>query len=313
MNGRRIGAVKCFALFLGSMLVASSAAFGQATRTWISGVGDDANPCSRTAPCKTFQGAISKTATGGEISVLDPGGYGALTITKSITLSGDGELASILVSGQNGILVNANPGDVVIIRDLEITGIGGAGVNGIRVIGGGDVHVDRVRIFGFGQWGIDAAMGTSGPPTVGHLYVNDSTFRDNTSGAIFLDPSSSSAMTASIDRVVMAGNGRGVVAYEGVNATIENSTISVCTINSGILSYGATRYSDVAVRNSSITGCSSGVFANNYARVRLSNTLITNNTTGLQAAGAGLIQSFGNNQVYGNGTDGMPTSTISPM
>src|SRR5438477_3797204 len=49
-------------------------AFAQATRTWVSGVGDDVNPCSRTAPCKTFAGAISKTAGGGEIDVLDPGG-----------------------------------------------------------------------------------------------------------------------------------------------------------------------------------------------------------------------------------------------
>ena len=63
-------------------------ASAQATRTWISGVGDDANPCSRTAPCKTFAGAISKTAEGGEINALDPGGYGAVTITKSITIDG---------------------------------------------------------------------------------------------------------------------------------------------------------------------------------------------------------------------------------
>ena len=64
----------------------ASSAHAQATRTWVSGVGDDANPCSRTAPCKTFAGAISKTAAHGEISVLDPGPYGAVTITKSITL-----------------------------------------------------------------------------------------------------------------------------------------------------------------------------------------------------------------------------------
>ncbi|MCU0340213.1 MAG: hypothetical protein MUE30_10020, partial [Spirosomaceae bacterium] len=74
---------------------------------WVSGVGDDANPCSRTAPCKTFAGAISKTAAGGEISVLDPGGFGAVTITKSITLNGDGTLAGILASGTNGIVINA--------------------------------------------------------------------------------------------------------------------------------------------------------------------------------------------------------------
>src|SRR4026208_2182846 len=82
-------------------------AHAQATRTWVSGVGDDANPCSRTAPCKTFAGAIAKTAATGEISVLDPAGYGPVTITKSITISGDGTLASILNTGVNGIIVNA--------------------------------------------------------------------------------------------------------------------------------------------------------------------------------------------------------------
>src|SRR5580692_517138 len=101
----------------------ASPASAQATRTWISGVGDDANPCSRTAPCKTFAGAISKTATGGEIDCLDPGGFGALTITKAITLDcGYGQVGSVLVSGSNGIVVAAGASDVVIIRNLEING-----------------------------------------------------------------------------------------------------------------------------------------------------------------------------------------------
>src|SRR5712691_3114554 len=83
-------------LFVAITLAFSALAQAQATRTWVSGVGDDANPCSRTAPCKTFAGAISKTAACGEISVLDPGGFGAVTITKSITIDGDGTLAGIL-------------------------------------------------------------------------------------------------------------------------------------------------------------------------------------------------------------------------
>src|SRR5438046_8534053 len=109
-------------LFSAAILVGfSTAAFGQATRTWVSGVGDDANPCSRTAPCKTFAGAISKTATGGEISVLDPGGFGAVTITKPITIDGTGQIASILGSGTTGIIINT-PGasDHVTIRNVKI-------------------------------------------------------------------------------------------------------------------------------------------------------------------------------------------------
>src|SRR5437879_9044948 len=93
----------------------------QASRTWVSGVGDDANPCSRTAPCKTFAGAISKTAAGGEIDALDPAGYGAVTITKSITIDGSHTLASVLAAGTNGIIINAAGIDVT-IRGLTING-----------------------------------------------------------------------------------------------------------------------------------------------------------------------------------------------
>src|SRR6201992_683516 len=110
------------AMALAVMWVAPAQA--QATRTWISGVGDDVNPCSRTAPCKTFAGAISKTAAGGEIDVLDPGGFGTVTITKAITIDGGGTLASILASGTNGINVNAGASDIVILRNLSINGAG---------------------------------------------------------------------------------------------------------------------------------------------------------------------------------------------
>src|SRR5947209_14665799 len=93
-------------------LAIPSLARAQATRTFVSGVGNDANPCSRTAPCKTFAGAISKTAAGGEIDALDPGGFGAVTITKAITIDGGGgQVASVLVSGTNGIIVQAGVND----------------------------------------------------------------------------------------------------------------------------------------------------------------------------------------------------------
>src|SRR5580704_5683190 len=99
------------------------------TRTWVSGVGDDANPCSRTAPCKTFAGAISKTAAGGEIDCLDSGGFGAVTITKAITLDCSGTFGSILSTGTNGIVVNAGTNDVVVVRGLSVNGAG-TGLNG---------------------------------------------------------------------------------------------------------------------------------------------------------------------------------------
>src|SRR5579885_958718 len=151
------------------LLALAPTAFAQATRTWISGVGDDANPCSRTAPCKTWAGAISKTAAGGEIDALDPGGFGALTITKAITLDGGGgQVASVLVAGTNGIVVAAGATDTVILRNLRLNGLltpgnANAGLNGIRFISGLKLVIDRCDIFGFSQSGIDFESSTASP------------------------------------------------------------------------------------------------------------------------------------------------------
>src|SRR5437016_12635455 len=101
----------------------ATAAHAQATRTWVSGVGNDANPCSRTAPCKTFAGAISKTASGGEINVLDPGGFGAVTIGKPITISSEGFEAAVLTNAGSGIIVNGpNATDMAILRGPALEG-----------------------------------------------------------------------------------------------------------------------------------------------------------------------------------------------
>src|SRR6185437_10532505 len=148
----------------------------QASRTWVSGVGDDANPCSRTAPCKTFSGAISKTAAGGEIDALDPAGYGAVTITKAITIDGGGgQVASVLVSGTNGIVVQAGPSDVVILRNLRINGIG-TGINGIRFLSGKDLNVENCYIFGFTTNGIDVALNQA---TAASVHVINSVLKQN--------------------------------------------------------------------------------------------------------------------------------------
>src|SRR5882757_810695 len=120
------------ALVLGLFLpfLASAPANAQATRTWVSGVGDDANPCSRTAPCKTFAGAISKTAAAGEINCIDPGGFGAVTIIKSMTISCEGLSAGVLVSGTNAIIFAGGPNDYLYLKGLDIEGLG-TGLNGV--------------------------------------------------------------------------------------------------------------------------------------------------------------------------------------
>src|SRR5437764_8693801 len=127
-----------FALFAAiaaiSSLGAMTLAQAQATRTWVSGVGDDVNPCSRTAPCKTFAGAISKTASPGIINCLDPGGFGAVTITKSIQIDCTGTLGSVLSSGVQGVIINALTTDKIILRNIDISGAGTTiGTNGVNV------------------------------------------------------------------------------------------------------------------------------------------------------------------------------------
>src|SRR5689334_6364557 len=123
-------------------------AHAQATRTWVSGVGDDVNPCSRTAPCKTFAGAISKTATNGEINCLDSAGFGAVNIIKSITIDCHTEHGGILSLNVNGVIVNG-AGVVVTLRGLVIQGAGGTTGNGIRIVQAGAVNIDDCIIEGF--------------------------------------------------------------------------------------------------------------------------------------------------------------------
>jgi hypothetical protein len=176
-----------------------SVAHAQATRTWVSGVGDDANPCSRTAPCKTFAGAISKTAVAGEIDTLDPGGFGALTITKSLIIDGTSGLAGVLVSGTNGIVVSAGSSDVVIIRNLDIDGLG-SGIAGISILHAGDVRIENCKIYGFQQGIFDNRAG-------GHLAIKDTVVSNNSQTGIIIDAGATSTLAVNVERVQMHSNG----------------------------------------------------------------------------------------------------------
>src|SRR5438105_757317 len=160
-------------------LALPSSAFGQATRTWVSGVGDDANPCSRTAPCKTFAGAISKTAGGGYINCIDAGGFGAVTITKSITIDCLNVQAGVLAAGTNGINI-ITAGVVVMLRGLSIEGVG-TGLVGINFTAGNALHVDKCRIYGF-QSGTAAGIRFA-PAAFAELYVSDTYIAENGTGA----------------------------------------------------------------------------------------------------------------------------------
>ena len=277
------------AIIISLSVLYSTNLHAQATRTWVSGVGDDVNPCSRTAPCKTFAGAISKTAAGGEISVLDPAGFGGVTITKSMTISGDGSLGSVLVSGTNGIIINAAATDVVTIRSISIIGVGpSGGVNGINYIAGGQVHIENCTISGFATTGILVNLTASGI-----LTAKNTSIKLNTTGGSFASAAGISVKTTTGTAVATVDN----VHVQGLPIGIrgqDNSTINV--------------------ENSVISNNATGVLADhNTSIIRLSNAGIFNNTTAgvsITPATTGKIYSFGNNKLAGNGANS-PMSVIS--
>jgi hypothetical protein len=293
ISRNHFAAVAAFATILST----ASLAHAQATRTWVSGVGDDANPCSRTAPCKTFAGAISKTAALGEINTLDPGGFGVVTITKSITLDATAGLGGILAAGANGVIINAGVNDVVILRNLEINGVGN-GLSGIRILAARDVYVENCKIFGFSSRGI------SDERTSGRLFVSDTVLSNNASSGIATIAASPSTLTVTGDRVRIQRSGNaGLMVGDGVKATFSNSVISG-NGNFGVYAFGtgAQVNLDGSVTTANGTGVATGA-----GLVRLSNTTVTGNTTGLSG---GNIFSYGTNRLEGNVTNGAPTGSL---
>lgn len=297
------------------LLLASGGAFAQATRTWVSGVGDDANPCSRTAPCKTWAGAISKTAAGGIINCIDPGGFGGVTVTKSITISCKHVEGSALASSTTGVVVNGAGIDVV-LRGLDIDGGSptSPGINGIRFVQGASLVVEDCTIRDF-----DAAA-----PNGNGILVN------NTSLIAEIQVSNSH----------ITGNGTGTggagiqvapTGTGGANVTVTNSVFSNNTVGIRADSAGTSGAIDVAVSDTTAAGApyhgfvalgaggpvrmmlNRVVSANNLgegvresganATVRIGSSVVTGNGTGL----VGTIQSYGNNQINGNTSDGTAT------
>jgi Right handed beta helix region len=283
-----------------------------ATRTWVSGVGDDANPGSRTAPCKTFAGAISKTDPGGEINVIDPGGFGTLTITKAITIDGGGVFASILAAGTNGINVNAGPNDVVTLRNLSFDGAG-LGLNGIVFNTGAVLHIERCVIFNFSQRGVAFQPGAAS-----RLFIKDTIIRNNNNatngGAVFIAPAASGSASVTLDNVRMDQNLAGVSANDRSVVLVRNC-IATGSINAGFAAAGSAvaavmnLENCVASDNNASANTVGILSAGAQAIVRISNVMAVNNGVGLFTTGGGAIVSFGNNRIAGNVTDGAPTST----
>ena len=303
------------------LLLGAALLNAQASRTWVSGVGDDANPCSRTAPCKTFAGAISKTAAGGEIDALDPGGYGAVTITKAITLDGGGgQVASTLASsGTNGVVINAGVADNIVIRNLSINGLNGTGVgglNGIRFIAGKSLRIENCNINGFTQRGIDISPNnvSGNPPTVS---VINTTSNDN--GDSGIRSSVTQRVLVSIVNSRFNNNGvYGVFAGDYSRFSVNGSDASgngtagfIALANAGDVVMNISN--STATNNSVLTNAAgTGIQAGggiSPSIVRLYGVVIMSNfPNGMVSASNGSIVSFGHNANSGTGA---PNSTIS--
>jgi hypothetical protein len=282
----------------------SAPAHAQATRTFVSGVGNDADPCSRTAPCKTFAGAISKTFINGEINCLDPGGFGTLTITKSITIDCTGTLGSVLASGTNGfninIAVNANdPFRTVRLRGLTINGTGASGtigtrtgLKGISITQALTVILEDLVISDFSQLGISDTRTNTG----GKLIIRNSVIRNNTASGIGVGGAATN--NASIENVHSTNNAFGVSTGTGNNVAITRSVFSGNT-SVGVETDGG---GQVAMDNSVVSGNVIGV--QNSGAMVFSNSEISFNGTGISTS----TTSFGNNRIFGNTSAGtVPT------
>ena len=288
-----------FALLLAAVLTPAAFAL-QPQRTWVSGVGDDANPCSRTAPCLTWQGAIDKTAAGGEIDALDPGGFGAVTITKQITLDGGGFVAGILAStGLDGIVINAGANDVVTLRGLDING-NGTGANGVKIMTARVVNIEQSRIYGFGSIGINAT-GT----LIGDVWVKDTRISDCTQfdPAIAVD-GTAGAVRAVLNNVEVHHCETGLFVTHGAVVTARNSDFS----QNRSLGVGAFSGALVTLDSGSVSECGEGVRSG--STIRLTNMSILDNAIGLFVLEGGSIVSFNNNRFRGNTVDGTATTTL---
>ncbi len=287
-----------------ALSVLASPASAQASRTWVSGVGDDVNPCSRTAPCKTFAGAISKTAVNGEINCLDPGGFGAVSITKSITIDCHEIFGSILNASTNGINIlfdsfaGTDVRKTVNIRNLNLQGAD-TGLNGIRIIGAGAgsfVNVEDCLINGnFGSPG----TGIADQRTNGTLNVVNTTIRDMGGSGFTIASAAAGLIKATLSNVRVINSASGVAVGAGAAVHLSNSLVSSNSV-AGISISGGGINVDATTISFNLVGVKQA-----GGSVNLSNNDLSFNTTGV----SGTVNSHSNNRFDSNGAGG----TITPI
>jgi hypothetical protein len=297
--------------------VLGSPAYAQATRTWVSGVGSDSNSCSRTAPCQTFAAAISQTSAGGEINVLDPGGFGSVTITKALSIYNDGVgEAGVLASGANGITIAAGAADVVNLRGLIFNGLNAGSPSGIQIISVGRVSIQNCVIQGF-------ATGVSATPSGGtvNVKIQDTTIINNGSG-VNAKPTGGATLNMSIDRSRVDNNSGGGVKADGtgggtVNIALTDSSVSLNASNAVNSVGGASGNTKIDVMRAVIVSNGLAATQSNNSNggtstLTIGSSLLSNNGAATNIVATGALLTYQNNQLTGPLGTGF-SSTIGPQ
>jgi hypothetical protein len=303
--------ISALLVVLSALASAAQAQVVLLSRTYVSSAGSDANTCVIAAPCLTFSGAASKTAARGEITALNSGAYGNITVTKSLTLQAAPGAQAMLgtLSSSTPVVVNANESDVVVLRNLHISRAGlGTATRGIEFNSGGALHIEHCVVAGFSDTGIYAA--TNGFNSDGEgpeLFVKDTIARDNGTGILLRN------VFASIDRSRMENNvTAGVWAEFHSSLTIRDSVMAgndYCGLRAGT-SDSSVNVEDCVATNSGVGILSEPVSYGSNVKIYVSHTMISGNNLGLVRPLDGAIYSFGNNRLANNNTNGTFTSKI---
>ena len=279
---------------------ATAPAHAQATRTWVSGVGDDVNPCSRTAPCKTFAGAISKTAANGKINCLDPGGFGAVTITKSIEIDCLQFPGGILNAGTNGVNVSTTAGIRVILRGIEIHG-GGTGLNGVNIVVASNVMIDRCFIAAQTGNGVIANLSTG----LAQVFISDTNITQVARGVLLTTTGTGVAVAEINNTGIFTATTSGVELNGAHFASIDRSTLMA--VGSAVHTIAGA--GKATVSNSTIYSNAFGIRTVGAGSViRINNNSIVDNNNSISIGGGTTVATAGNNRVDPLGT--VPNGTF---
>jgi hypothetical protein len=301
-NSVRLWHLLTAALILTLALAPLASAVPLASQTWVSGSGSDGNPCTRTQPCATFQGAILKTAAGGEIDALDTAEYGAvgtLSISQSITIDGGaGHAATIVASaGQDAIEIGSAAGSTVTLRNIELQGLGpSAGVNqgatGISVGSGSYVHLENVKISGFASNGVAILETTQINVSMVNVSISDITG----AGVFVLHASETQAF--SIDDSHIFNTGQGILAATNSQFMIRDSVLAYNSIGLDLLA------GSVTARNCEISYNATGIQSAAGTSLAVLGNTITYNTTAFSISRNTSVSTDGANELYGNTSNG---------